>query len=298
MDLRTRKTLQRTGNKVLHYSILLALALFTCYPFLWLLNTALGTEGGVFDFPPPLLPRGLTLEHFRQVFEQFSIGTFFKNSVWISVWTIFWTLFLSSTAAYALSRMRFPGRNLVFTIIVVSMMLPAEVNFLPNYVIMAKLNQLMMWLADSTGWEALANIKFADGHLGVILPTVATGFGIFLMKQAFEEIPQDLIDAARIDGASEFAIFYKVVLPLTRPHLAALAIFTLVSSWNNFMWPSIVLTSPDQYPMATGVLQLFGAFQSSFRLTAAGCVIAIVPILLVFVFTQRYFMRGMEGAVK
>jgi len=135
-------------------------------------------------------------------------------------------------------------------------------------------------------------------HLAVILPTLAGAIGIFIMKTAFEEVPQDLIDAARVDGASEPFIFLRVMLPLARPQIAALVILTAVTAWNQFLWPSVVLTKSELMPLSVGILELSGTFGSSTRVIAAGAVLTIAPALLVFFFAQRHFMRGMEGAVK
>jgi len=143
-----------------------------------------------------------------------------------------------------------------------------------------------------------AHLHLVNTHLAVILPTLAGAIGIFIMKTAFEEVPQDLIDAARVDGASEPFIFLRVMLPLARPQIAALVILTAVTAWNQFLWPSVVLTKSELMPLSVGILELSGTFGSSTRVIAAGAVLTIAPALLVFFFAQRHFMRGMEGAVK
>ncbi|MDE1713835.1 extracellular solute-binding protein (plasmid) [Chromobacterium amazonense] len=144
----------------------------------------------------------------------------------------------------------------------------------------------------------VSKLQLTDSYSGVVLPTLAGAVGIFLMKQAFEAVPQDLIDAARVDGASEWQIFWRIMLPLARPALAALTILTTVSAWNQYIWPSIVMSSPDKFPLSVGVLYLAGAFSFKTRVVAAGAVLTVLPILIVFLFTQRYFLRGFDGAVK
>jgi putative chitobiose transport system permease protein len=182
-------------------------------------------------------------------------------------------------AAYPLARLKFRGRKLVFGLILATLVLPSEVNFLVNFITI-------------TQWSLV------DTYTGVILPNVVTAVAILLLKQAFEEVPQDLIDAARVDGASEWIIFSRIMLPLTTPWLATVGILTAVESWNDYIWPSIVMSKPDAFPLSVGVLYLRGTFGSSTRVIAAGTLITIVPTLLAFLFTQRFFMRGMDGAVK
>ncbi|VEB39955.1 Maltose transport system permease protein malG [Chromobacterium violaceum] len=233
----------------------------------------------MFAFPPPLLPTAPTLEHFREAVSSIDILAFYRNSFAIAALTVAGTLLVSALAAYPLARMKFPGRRLVFGAILATMILPSEVNFLVNFITVSKL-------------------QLTDSYSGVVLPTLAGAVGIFLLKQAFEAVPQDLIDAARVDGASEWQIFWRIMLPLARPALAALTILTMVSAWNQYIWPSIVMSSPDKFPLSVGVLYLAGAFSFKTRVVAAGAVLTVLPILIVFLFTQRYFLRGFDGAVK
>jgi len=264
---------------LLHYVALFAVALLCAFPFLWTLSAAIGTEGNVFAFPSSLIPHRVSFANFIEVFRVIDLGTYYWNSIWITFWTVAWTLLVCSLAAYPLARFRFRGQRLVFGAILATLMLPTEVNFLVNFI-------------------TAAHLKLVNTYSGVILPTLAGAIGIFMMKSAFEEIPQDLLDAARIDGASELHVFLRIMLPLARPQLAALTILTTVTTWNNFLWPSVVLTKSDLMPLAVGILELSGTFGSSTRVIAAGAVLTIAPALIVFFFTQRFFMRGMEGAVK
>lgn len=264
---------------LLHYAALFAVALLCAFPFLWTLAAALGTEGNVFAFPSSLIPHHVSFANFIEVFRVIDLGIYYRNSIWITFWTVVWTLLVCSLAAYPLARFHFRGQRLVFGAILATLMLPTEVNFLVNFI-------------------TAAHLKLVNTYSGVILPTLAGAIGIFMMKSAFEEIPQDLLDAARIDGASELHVFFRIMLPLARPQLAALTILTTVTTWNNFLWPSVVLTKSDLMPLAVGILELSGTFGSSTRVIAAGAVLTIAPALIVFFFTQRFFMRGMEGAIK
>jgi putative chitobiose transport system permease protein len=269
----------RRGAVAAHYAALAAIALFCAFPLLWTLSAAVGSRGNVFAFPAALVPRAPTLENFREVFRVVDLGSYYANSIWITFWTVVWTVLVCAAAAYPLACLHFRGRKLVFGAILATLMLPTEVNFLVNFITVTQLHVV-------------------NTHLGVILPTIAGAVGIFMMKNAFEEIPRDLIDAARVEGASELRIFLRIMLPLARPQIAALVILTTVSTWNNFLWPGVVLTKSSLMPLAVGILELSGTFGSSTRVVAAGAVLTVMPVLAVFFFTQRFFMRGLEGAVK
>ncbi len=264
---------------VLHYAALLVIALVCGFPMLWTLAIAIGTQGNVFAFPSSLLPHAPSVANFIEVFRAIDLGRYFWNSIWITFWTVVWTLLVCSLAAYPLARLNFRGRRLVFAVILATLMLPTEVNFLVNFI-------------------TTTHLRLVNTHIGVILPTIAGAIGIFMMKNAFEEVPQDLLDAARIDGASELHIFLRIMLPLALPQIAALTILTTVTTWNNFLWPSVVLTKSELMPLAVGILELSGTFGSSTRVIAAGAILTIAPALVVFFFAQRFFMRGMEGAIK
>jgi putative chitobiose transport system permease protein len=268
-----------TTRTWLHYAVLVAVAIVCAFPFLWTLAIAIGTQGNVFAFPSSFIPKRPSFANFVEVFRDVDLVRYYGNSIWITFWSVVWTVLVCSLAAYPLARYRFRGRHAVFALILATLMLPTEVNFLVNFITSAKLG-------------------LVNTHAGVILPTLAGAIGIFMMKTAFEEIPQDLIDAARADGASELYIFARIMLPLALPQIGALVIMTTVTTWNNFLWPSVVLTKSELMPLAVGILELSGTFGSSTRVIAAGAILTIAPALVVFFFTQRFFMRGMEGAVK
>lgn len=270
-----RKLLRRLPD----YLLLLALSFACVYPFLWTLGIAVGDGEQVFDFPPPLWPKDAGWRHFTAVWDAIPLGRFFWNSLWISGLTTLGTLAVSALAAFPLAKLRFRGRQTVFYAIIATLLLPSEINFISNYVTISRLG-------------------LDDSRLGVVLPSIAGAFGIYLMKHAFEEIPDEIVDAARMDGASDWQVFRRICLPLSLPYLATLGIFTLVWSWNVYVWPSVVLKTPDLYPLSVGVLYLKGAFATSTRMVAAGAVLTILPVLAVFALCQRYFMRGMDGAVK
>ncbi len=263
-----------------HYLGLGALACVTTFPFLWLLATSLKGSGTVFGFPPVLIPRPPTIANFVGVWETMPLARFFANTVYITGMGILLTLVTSALAGYPLARMRFPGRDLIFYAIVGSLMLPQHVGLILNFVTMARLH-------------------LVDTYAAVYLPGVASIFGIFLLRQAYLVIPAEIEDAARIDGAGELRLWAQIMLPLVSPALATLAIIEFTAYWNSFLWPLIVLKSPDRYPLAVGLLYLSGLFAHNTRYIAAGAVIMTAPVIVVFLLLQRYFLRGIVmGAIR
>jgi putative chitobiose transport system permease protein len=258
----------------------LALAVFTTFPLLWLASIALRTTGGVFGFPPQLLPWPPSLANFVVVWRLMPLPRFFLNTVILCGAAVALNLTFCSMAAYPLARMEFPGRRLIFALLLSTLMLPGHVGLIVNFV-------------------TLLHLRLIDTYAGVLLPGAVSVFGIFLLRQAFLTVPQELEDAARIDGASEWTIWHRVMLPVITPSLAALALFEFVAVWNSFLWPLIVLKSPERYPLAVGLLYLSGLFAHNTRAVAAGAVMMTVPIIIVFLFTQRFFLRGLTmGAVR
>lgn len=265
---------------IARYAGLSLLALFTIFPLLWLLSTALRTTGPVFGFPPNLLPWPASLGNFLIVWKTMPLPRYFLNTVVLAGLGVALNLVFCALAAYPLARMEFPGRQLIAALLVSTLLLPGHVGLIVNFVTLLKL-------------------RLIDTYAGVLLPGAVSVFGIFLLRQAFLTIPQDLEDAARIDGAAEWTIWWRVMLPVIAPALGALALFEFVSVWNSFLWPLIVLKTPDKYPLAVGLLYLSGLFAHNTRAVAAGAVMMTLPIIGVFVFTQRYFMRGLTaGAIR
>jgi putative chitobiose transport system permease protein len=260
---------------------LLALAALTVGPFLWLLVTALkGGAENIFAYPPSLWPAQPTLDNFKQVWEAVPFGRYFFNSVLVAVVSVALNLVLASLAAFPLARMRFRGRESFFVVILATMMIPLPVIMIPLFILSQRLGLL-------------------NSYSGLILPTAVSAFGIFLMRQAFLAIPREIEEAAVIDGASPWQVFWQVMLPLTKPSLATLAIFVFVGSWGDFLWPLIVLKDPDLYTLPVGISYLAGTFSANWRLIAAGSVLSIIPIVAVFVGLQRFFIGGQTaGAVK
>ena len=266
---------------VLRYLGLLCVALLTMGPFLWLLSTALksGSEN-IFAYPPSLLPENPTLENFGRVLETQPFMLYLKNSVLVALISVTANLVFASLAAYPLARMEFRGKNLIFVVLLSSMMIPFQLLMIPVYNI-----------AISLGLQ--------NSYLGLVLPHACTAFGVFLMRQAFLGIPKALEESAMLEGLNRVQIWWYVLVPLVKPSLATLAVFSFIAVWGDFLWPLIILDDPSFYTLPLGVNRLANTFSMDWRLVAAGAVFSILPILAVFLFSQKYFIEGaMRGAVK
>lgn len=269
------------------HTFLILMSFLSLFPFLWLISTALkGIDENIFQYPPYFIPKQFTWENFSGVWKQIPFLLYFLNSFIVAGFTVILNLIFSSLAAYPLARMEFKGRNFIFALVLATIMIPFQAIMLPIYLIVLKLH-----LVDSYG--------IVTGYLGLILPFAVNAFGIFLMRQAFLSIPKEMEEAAFIDGCSIFEIWRKILLPMTAPTLAVLAIFTFIGSWGEFLWPSIVLTNKALYTLPVGVNDLQGMFSANWRYIAAGSIISIIPIIIFFIIMQKYFVSGQsEGAVK
>jgi putative chitobiose transport system permease protein len=277
----------KTLNITLTYTFLVIMALISIGPFLWMISTAFkGPDENIFSYPPHIIPQNFTLENIIHVWNTVPFPRYLFNSVIVSGFTVALNLLLSSLAGYALARMHFRGKDFIFYAVLATIMIPFQVIMIPVYLIVLKLN-----LVDTVSPVA--------GYAGLILPFAVNAFGIFLMRQAFISIPREMEEAAIMDGCGPFDTWRRVMLPLTMPSLATLAIFTFVGSWGEFLWPSIVLTSPQMYTLPVGLNDLQGTFSTNWRYIAAGTVIAMIPIIIFFLMLQRQFMKGStEGAIK
>jgi putative chitobiose transport system permease protein len=272
------------GGRVLEaigwYFVLLLIGLITVFPFAWILLTSLKGPGDVlFSTPPQFIPHDPTLANFSRVLAALPIVQFFQNSIVAGVATTAGNVLVASLAAYPLATMRFRGRDVIFYLLLATLIVPAQLTFIPGY-LMARF------------------FNYYDSLPAIILPALASAFNIFLMRQAYRSVPRDLIDAARVDGAREWRIWWQIMLPLVRPTVATVAIFTFVTSWNDFFWPSLMLPTPANKTLPVGLIALQGFFSSDFRGIAAGVTMTVVPILIFFVALQRQFVRGLAGAVK
>ncbi|MBD1932551.1 MULTISPECIES: ABC transporter permease subunit [Cyanophyceae] len=260
------------------YGILGAIAVIMLFPLIWLISTSLKSPSeNIFQFPPQLVPSQPTFQNFVQVWQTNPFGQYLFNSTLIAVLTVGLNLLFCSLAAYPLARLNFRGRDMIFAGVVSTIMIPFQIVMIPLYILTVQLG-------------------LRNTYLGVILPSVASAFGIFLLRQAFQGVPKELEEAARMDGCSELGLWWHVMLPAIRPALVCLALFVFIGSWSDFLWPLIVLDRPEYYTLPLGVANLAGTFSLDWRLIAAGSVISIAPVLLVFLFLQRYIVATDTGS--
>lgn len=254
------------------YLVLGAIAIIMLFPLIWLVSTSFksATEN-IFQFPPQLIPKSPTFQNFITVWKTNPFGVYLFNSTLVAVLTVGLNLIFCSLAAYPLARLSFPGRDVIFNVIVATIMIPFQIVMIPLYILTVQLG-------------------LKNSYLGVIFPSIASAFGIFLLRQAFQGVPKELEEAARMDGSNDLGIWWHIMLPAVRPALVTLAIFVFIGSWSDFLWPLIVLDRPEFYTLPLGVAKLAGTFSLDWRLIAAGSVISIAPVLVFFVLLQRYIV--------
>jgi len=271
----------RTLETIFWYTVLCLIAVITVFPFIWVLSTSLkGPNDVIYSVPPQLFPNDPTIDNYRRVWQQLPMANFFTNSILVAAATVTLNLLFCSLAAYPFAKMQFRGKDLIFYLLLATFIVPPQLTYIPGFVL------------------AVNVFHYYDTIFALIFPSLATVFNIFLMRQAFKTVPDELIDAGRIDGASELRIWWSILMPIVRPSLATIAIITFVSTWNDFLWPSLMLHTRERMTLPVGLANLQGMFTSDQRGIAAGVVMTIIPILIVFVLLQRQFVRGLSGAVK
>ncbi len=244
-------------------------------PFYWMLATSFKIRQELLRFPPTWWPEVFTWSNW-QALENVagqSFVTFFRNSIFLSTTITALTLLISAMTGYVFAKLPFPGRNRLFWVVLSMMMIPFTVSIIPSYALMVRL-----------GW--------IDSYLALIVPIVFNPFGIFLMRQFMLSLPGDLLDAARMDGASEFRVFFQIVLPLSQAALAALGILTFLAQWDNFLWPLVILNSPEKYTVPIALAQFRGRLGTDVGPTAAASILAVLPVLVIYIFAQRKFVEG------
>jgi multiple sugar transport system permease protein len=255
-------------------------ALVSLAPLLWMVSASLMPAGEASRFPPPFFPSVVTFANYRELFARVGMGRYFVNSLLVSLSITFGSVLFNTMAGYAFAKLRFVGRERVFQLLLTALVIPAQVAMLPLFLLMKHLH-------------------LVDSFAGVIMPALATVFGIFLVRQYVRGIPNDLIEAARIDGASEMRIFFQIVLPMLKPVLVTLITFTFMASWNDFMWPLIVLTDQAHYTLPVTLAALAREHVMDIEMMMAGAVVTVLPVLLLFMLLQRYYIQGLLlGSVK
>lgn len=265
---------------VLIYTFLILGSLVFLYPVIFMFIASTHMSGDILLFPPPMKFGDYFLQNLDALLLEVPIFKALQNSFKVAVISTFLNLTISSMAGYALSKFRFKGRDLIFAILLATMMFPGGARLVPLY-------------------KTLTAMGLIDTHLAIILPSIAGVFGIFFMRQNFFAVPDSLIEAARIDGASELRIFFQVALPLMAPSLAALGIFLFMAEWSNFMWPLIVLNSEEMFTLPISLSLLNSGTRVDYGQVMVGAVITVLPILVVYLSLQKYFISGLtSGAVK
>lgn len=249
-------------------------ALLMIAPFLWIINAAFGKTSEIYTLPPKWLPLNPSLENFQSVFQQVPYGQFMFNSLKLAVIVTLGQLVTCSMAAYAFARLHFPGKNILFLLLISALMIPGQVTLVPLFILMRQLG-------------------FYNTHMALILPALINPFGVFLLRQFFMTIPSELEDAARVDGASVFTIYWRIILPLAGPVLTTLAILTFVSMWNSYFFPLVMLNKPELQVLTVGLTLLQGQYGAgALGPVAAALAMAIVPVLVIFLLLQKYIIQS------
>ncbi|KAF5437872.1 multiple sugar transport system permease protein [Candidatus Methanophagaceae archaeon] len=269
--VRKQKNLQKT----IIYIGLIACTTVLILPFLWVLSTSLKGDEQIFTIPPEFIPETFHWESYVEVFERMPFLTYFLNSTFITIIVIIGTVFSSSLVAYAFACLKWPGRDVVFILVLATMMLPIQVTMIPIFVMFKDIG----WL---NSFKPLTVPAFLGGG----------AFNIFLLRQFFLSIPKSLFDAARIDGCSEFRIYYQIALPLAKPALATVAILTFLFTWNDFLGPLIYLSDQLKGTLALGLAMFTGQHQTEWRLLMAASILMMLPVIIIFFFFQKYFIQA------
>lgn len=264
------------------YIILIILAIGMLFPFIWMLSTSLKPSAEIFKEPAKIIPSKFEFKNYMDAWQSkdaskgaVSFGRFYLNSIIVSVFATIITLFFSSLAGYVFAKYKFPGKDFLFFCFLGTLMIPFQVILIPDFIILSKLN----WV---------------NSYIGLILPPCAEAFGIFLIRQFLYSIPNELIEAARIDGCSEFGIYWKIILPLMKPALAVLVIFNFMWRWNDFIWPLIVVKDKEMFTLQLALAKFRGEYYVQWNYVMAMGIVSVIPLLIIFIFCQRYFVQGIS----
>jgi multiple sugar transport system permease protein len=269
--------LARRLGAVSRYALIVLAAGTMVIPFLWMLSTSLKAPGSVLTVPPEIIPQAPTLESYRRVAETIPILRMLGNSLFVTVATVALQLTTCAFSAYAFSRMRWKGRDALFIIYLATLMIPGQVTITPLFILIKEL-----------GWN--------NSYQALILPAATSAFGTFLLRQSMVSIPREYEEAAFIDGATHWTVFRTIIVPMSRPALATLAVFAAMGAWNDFLWPLVVIKDPDKMTLPVGLALLQGRYTNDWNMIMAGAVISVVPIVIAFFAAQRTFVNGMVSS--
>lgn len=270
---------QRTkiGVRIFQYILLIALTLITLLPLIWMLSASFKLSTEVFSNPIRWIPETFHWDNYLKIWEKVDFALFTKNSAKLTILVTIIQLLTCSFAAYGFTKCKFPGRDTLFLCYVATIAIPWQIFMLPQYIMMQKFN-------------------LVDSHLGYVLLSSFAAFGVFLLRQFFLGIPNELLEAARIDGLSEYGIYFRIVLPLAKPAMATLAIFTFVNVWNDFMGPMIYFNSESNKTIPLGIRMFVGQYSTDYQLIMAASVVSLIPVIIMYAFCQRYFVQGIASS--
>jgi len=262
------------------YVFLLLSLVITLFPFVWMVSTSFKSPGEIFSQAPTIIPTQPTMEHYHRLMAVANLGRSLWNSIIFAFGSTVLSIFCNALAAYAFAKLNFAGREKIFTLLMLTMMVPGQVTMMPVFLILKGLGML-------------------NSFAGLIIPGIASVFAIFMLCQFMSQIPEEILEAARMDGCSEFGIFWIIMIPLCRPILATLAIFQFIGAWNEFFWPLIIMVREDMQTLPVALANLNGQYNTDWGLLMAGAVLVVIPVILVFLLAQKHYIKGIAaGAVK
>ena len=275
------------ASAIVIHLIALAIAVVMVFPLLWMVSSSVKSQAELFRLPPQLLPDEWNFANYTEAWRAAKFSRYAVNSLFVSVTGTLLTLIVCAMAAYAFSKLHFRGRDAIFWLVLASQMIPGIVTLIPSFIAIKN-----MPLVGGNDWLGRGGHGLLNSYAGLIIPGVGGAFGVFLLRQFFVTVPDDLLDAARVDGAGEFSIFARIVLPLAKPALAALSIFTFQGYWNDFVWPLVITTDDSYRTIQLGLTVFRQRFSTEWGPLMAGVTIATVPMVVVFLAAQRYFVSG------
>jgi multiple sugar transport system permease protein len=252
----------------------------TMFPFYWMIVTSITPESILVTTGPSFRLQQFSLENYRHLLSMLSVTTYYTNSLIVALGTCVFSIFLNTTMAYAFSKLNFPAKDKIFTCLIITLLIPAQVTMIPVFFMLKQFGLL-------------------NSFFGLILPASASAFSVFMVRQFINELPDELIEAARIDGYSEWMIFWRIIFPLCKPIVASLGIMTFIASWNDFIWPLIVMRKKMSYTLPVALANLNGEYGNDWGLLMAGSVVVVVPVIIAFLIMQKYYIQGLSaGALK
>ena len=273
---------KRSGllSNIIFYVVSVALAVMVVIPFYWMIITSLKSKGALMALPIQWIPRHPTLQSYRKVFSLFPFGKAILNSLFVSITFTVITVLSSSMAAFAIAKIRFKGAGVFFRMYLMSMMIPTQITLIPLFIIMSRLN-------------------LTNTYTSVISPSIFLAFSIFLLVQNLRSLPDDFMEAARIDGASLWTTFFRVIMPMEKPVLATLVITTFMGAWNDYLWPLVMLSDKNKMTLTLALNTLNGQYGTEYNVLMAGCLISMIPIIVVYIIAQTQMKQGITaGGVK